>query len=128
MFLNLFLDILGHINILNLHSNFIGGSVAASCASLPFFGIWYFSSGKWMGFGDVKLALLLGVFLGFPNIFVGLMLAILSGGFLSIFLLTLTNKTLKSRLPFGTFLSFGSILALFYGDKLLTWYLSILGF
>ena len=81
-----------------------------------------------MGFGDVKLALLLGVFLGFPNIFVGLMLAILSGGFLSIFLLTLTNKTLKSRLPFGTFLSFGSILALFYGDKLLTWYLSILGF
>lgn len=126
--LNLVLDLVNHKTILSLHSNFIGGLAAAVFAALPFFLVWYFSAGKWMGFGDVKLALLLGVFLGFPNIFVGLMLAILSGGFLSIFLLTLTDKTLKSRLPFGTFLSFGSILTLFYGEKLLNWYLSILGF
>ncbi len=128
MALNLVLDILSHQAIFSLHHFFVGGLIAAICASAPFFAIWYFSEGKWMGFGDVKLALLLGAFLGFPNIFVGLMLAILSGGVLSVFLLTLTNKTLKSRLPFGTFLSFGSVLALFYGDKLLTWYLSILGF
>jgi leader peptidase (prepilin peptidase)/N-methyltransferase len=81
-----------------------------------------------MGFGDVKLAVFLGAALGLRGVFAGLMLAILLGGVISLFLLTLTEKTLKSRLPFGTFLSLGAILSLFYGEKLVYWYLSLLGF
>jgi len=126
--LNLSLDFIAHQSLLGLHSYLGGGVVAALGGCLPFFLVWYFSNGKWMGFGDVKLALLLGMVLGWPQIFVGLMLGILSGGLFSIILLAVTAKTLKSRLPFGTFLTFGTVLAMFYGEKLLHWYLALLGF
>jgi leader peptidase (prepilin peptidase)/N-methyltransferase len=126
--INLVLDLLSRHSLLSLHGNFFGGLVAAIVAALPFFLIWYFSDGEWMGFGDVKLALFLGVALGWPIVFVGIMLGVLSGGLLSAVLLLFTSKTLKSQIPFGTFLSFGAAIALFYGEKILHWYLAVLGF
>lgn len=126
--LNLILDIFTGVGLFNIYSNFFGGLLAAVIAWLPFFMLWYISKGKWMGFGDVKLALVLGIILGFPNIFVGLMLSVLLGGFVSVLLLTFTSKTLQTKLPFGTFLSIGTILALFYGNSILNWYLAFLGF
>lgn len=128
LILNLVLDFLGHNFLFSPHSNFLGGLIAAAGAALPFFLIWYFSQGRWMGFGDVKLALFLGLALGWPQVFVSLMLGVISGGLISAGLLIFTNNTLKSRLPFGTFLSFGALISLFYGDKLLSWYLGFLGF
>lgn len=126
--LNLTLDVFGKMPVLSLNGNFVGGVLAALACCLPFFTIWYFSKGKWMGFGDVKLALFLGVSLGWPFIFVGLMLGVLIGGLVSIILLLATSKTMKSQIPFGTFLSFGTLIAMFYGYRILEWYLSILGF
>jgi leader peptidase (prepilin peptidase)/N-methyltransferase len=101
---------------------------------LPFWFLWYASkfktgeTGKWMGFGDVVLGLCLGAMLGWPLIGVAMFLAIILGGIVSVFLLLFTKKTAKSQIAFGTFLSLGAILALFYGERLLSWYLSILGF
>ena len=126
--LNFCLDLTNHQALFSLHSHFLGGVVAALAGCLPFFLVWYFSNGRWMGFGDVKLALLLGTILGWPQIFVGLMLGILSGGLFSFVLLLFTSKTLKSQVPFGTFLAIGTVLAMFWGDKLLGWYLALLGF
>ncbi|HYV33357.1 MAG TPA: prepilin peptidase [Candidatus Limnocylindria bacterium] len=126
--LNLGLSIIGKQPVLNGHSYFISGLLGSVLAPLPFFVIWYFSGGKWMGFGDVKLAIFLGAALAFPLVFVGIMVGILLGGATSIFLLAFASQTLKSRIPFGTFLSLGAMLSLFYGERLLNWYLSILGF
>ena len=81
-----------------------------------------------MGFGDVKLALLLGTALGLGKTLVGFLLAAILGGLISLLLLIFSDKTMKSKLPFGTFLSMGSLIALFYGDILLRWYLRLLGF
>ena len=81
-----------------------------------------------MGFGDVKLALLLGLILGYPQVLVCLFLAVILGGAVSVVLLLATDKTLKSQIPFGTFLSLAAIFYLFYGGSLLHWYLAILGF
>ncbi len=81
-----------------------------------------------MGFGDVKLGLLLGAALGWPLLLVNLMLAVFSGGLASIFLLLFGGKHLKSQIPFGTFLSLAAVLTLFYGQAWLHWYLGILGF
>lgn len=126
--LNFILSLLNHNQFWNFSGVFVSSLIAAILACLPFFGIWYFSKGQWMGFGDVKLALFLGVALGFPNVFVGLMAAILLGGAVSSLLLLFTNSNLKTKLPFGTFLAVGSGLSLFFGPVLLKWYLSIMGF
>lgn len=126
--LNIILDLAFHIQILSAQSHFVSGLLGAFVLWLLFFLVWRMSFGKWLGFGDVKLAILLGLILGWPLIMVGFMIAVLLGGAVSLFLLIFSNKTLKSQIPFGTFLALGTVLALFYGDKLLSWYLAILGF
>jgi prepilin signal peptidase PulO-like enzyme (type II secretory pathway) len=126
--LNLTLDLSQHLQILSLQSHTTSGFIGAVALFLLFLAVWFFSSGKWMGFGDVKLVVLLGLVAGWPQAAVLLMLAVLTGGVVSIFLLLFSGKNLKSQIPFGTFLAFGTVLALFYGEKLLSWYLAILGF
>jgi leader peptidase (prepilin peptidase)/N-methyltransferase len=126
--LNIILDLGSHINILSLYSHTVSGLIAAASLCLLFFLVWFFSKGLWLGFGDVKLAALLGLILGWPLILVGFMVAVILGGVVSAFLLLFKDKTLKSQVPFGTFLALGTVFALFYGDKLFNWYLAILGF
>lgn len=102
--------------------------LGAVVGALPFFLIWWFSKGKWMGFGDVKLMLLLGVLAGPTLVFITLLLAIFSGGIISLFLLIFTKKTMKSHIPFGCFLAPAGLIVLVFGQQILNWYLGILGF
>jgi len=104
--------------------SFAGAAVGA----LPFFLIWWFSKGKWMGFGDVKLMLFLGALVGPKLVLVTALLAIFSGGIISLFLLVFTKKTMKSHIPFGCFLAPAGLVTLIFGQQILTWYLEILGF
>lgn len=126
--LNLALTIVAGRPILLPQAIFISGLLGAFLGALPFWLIWFLSKGQWMGFGDVKLALFLGMALGLPLVFVGIIFAVLAGGVASVFLLASKAKTLKSRVPFGTFLSLGAIVGMFWGERLLHWYLAILGF
>ncbi len=126
--LNAGLDVMGHNPVLTFHSHLAIGLVGAVLGALPFFLLWFFSKGRWMGFGDVKLGLLLGAVFGWQLFAVCFMLAIFLGTMVSIFLLLGKSKTLKSRVPFGTFLSVAAVITLFYGPQLLRWYLSYVGF
>jgi leader peptidase (prepilin peptidase)/N-methyltransferase len=77
-----------------------------------------------MGFGDVKLAAILGVILGWQNLLVALMLSFLIGSVIGV----ATRVAGGGRvIPFGPFLALGGMIALFYGSDLVTWYLGILG-
>ena len=84
------------------------------------------SQGRWMGLGDVKLAFLMGLLLGWPNILAALLIAFTSGALVGLFLVLLRKKTFKSQLPFGPFLSAATILILLYGDRLVNWYLYLI--
>lgn len=77
-----------------------------------------------MGFGDVKLAAVLGAMLGAQNVLVALLLAFLFGAVGG-----LIGKALgKGRVvPFGPYLVLGALAALFYGEPLVAWYLGQLG-
>ena len=125
---NLLLTVLTGSPLWSLNSYLGAGLVGSILGALPFWLIWYFSKGRWMGFGDVKLGLLLGLVLGWQQIFVGYFIAVLLGGIVSTFLLAFTKKTLKSQIPFGTFLSLGTLVALLWGEKILSWYMAFLGF
>ena len=77
-----------------------------------------------MGFGDVKLAGVLGAMLGAQNLLVALLLAFIFGAVGG-----LLGKALgRGRVvPFGPYLVLGALAALFYGTPLVTWYLGLLG-
>ncbi|MDD5689977.1 MAG: prepilin peptidase [Caldisericia bacterium] len=95
-------------------------------ASLFFFLIWFFSKGLAMGFGDVKLAFLIGLLLGWPNVIVGLFLGFFFGAIIGTISLLINQKNLKSEIPFAPFLLSGAFVALFWGDKIVQWYLSLI--
>lgn len=68
-----------------------------------------------MGFGDVKLAGVLGIYLGFlgwGHVFAGTFAAFLFGGLWSLALLVSRRGTLKSDIPFGPFMLAGTAAAM----------------
>jgi leader peptidase (prepilin peptidase)/N-methyltransferase len=94
-------------------------------ATLFFFCLWFFTGGRGMGFGDVKLAFFLGLLLGFPNAVVGIFLSFILGAIIGLILVVSRKRKLKSAVPFGPFLVIGSFIALFYGSNIINWYLSL---
>jgi len=93
-------------------------------AAAFFLAIVLISRGKWMGVGDIKLAFLMGLILGWSNILVALFLAFFIGAIIGIGLIATGKKTLKSEVPFGPFLVAGTFLALFWGQNIINWYLN----
>ena len=73
-----------------------------------------------IGWGDVEVGALTGVFLGFPKIIGSITLSWLIGGAFAIFLLMWKRKKPKDKIPFIPFLSISSILFLFLGDKIIS--------
>lgn len=94
-------------------------------ASLFFLLIFLVSKGKWIGFGDIKLAFLMGLFLGFPKILVALFSSFFIGAIVGTGLILAKKKTLKSEVPFAPFLVIGTFIALFFGDRFISWYLNL---
>jgi prepilin signal peptidase PulO-like enzyme (type II secretory pathway) len=78
-----------------------------------------------MGWGDVKLAGLVGLMTGFPTVFVALLLAVVSGGFIGGILLLLSIKKRKDAIPFGPYICLSAAIALIWGNEILAWYLHL---
>jgi len=100
------------------------GALSATGVFLFFFALFYLTKGRGMGFGDVKYVIFMGLFLGYPNILVGLFISFLLGAIIGLLLVFLGKKGMKSQVPFGPFLIIGSLVAYFYGEKLIELYLS----
>lgn len=77
-----------------------------------------------MGFGDVKLAAVLGGLLGTTGFLVGLLLAVVIGAIVGVAQRALGGSRF---VPFGPFLVVGALLAWAFGDALVAWYLGLLG-
>jgi leader peptidase (prepilin peptidase)/N-methyltransferase len=78
-----------------------------------------------MGWGDVKMAGLIGLVVGFPLVFVSILGAIIGGGLLAAILLLLGIKKRGEAIPFGPFLSLAAIITLFFGNSIFNWYLGL---
>jgi leader peptidase (prepilin peptidase)/N-methyltransferase len=74
-----------------------------------------------MGWGDVKLAALIGLVAGFPLVILALFLAVIAGGLTAAILLLLKLKGRKDAIPFGPFLSLAAMVTLFWGSNILNW-------
>jgi len=85
------------------------------------------SKGKWIGFGDVKLAVFIGVVLGWQLALMAFMLANILSFFVVLPGLAAGRLRPSSRVPFGPFLITGFIIAGLWGDQLIRWYLDYIG-
>jgi len=99
----------------------IGGSI-----SLVLFLLIAIISRGGMGWGDVKLAALIGLATGFPLVLLALVMAAILGGLVAVALLLAKKRGRKEAIPFGPFLSLAALVTLLWGSSMLNWYLGLM--
>ena len=109
--------------------NTIGQAVVGAIVGFVLFYVAYwvgqltFGPGA-LGYGDVKLSLMLGAMLGFHRIFFALMLGILLGGAVSLVLLASRRFSRDQYLPYGQYLALAGIIMLIWGVAFVDWYIN----
>lgn len=87
--------------------------------------LWLISRGKWIGFGDVKLGLILALLLGrWELALLALFLANLVGCIIVLPGLATKKLSRTTQIPFGPMLIIGFVIAALFGDAIIAWYLS----
>jgi leader peptidase (prepilin peptidase)/N-methyltransferase len=80
------------------------------------------------GGGDIKLMAAAGLFLGWQCVLLAFFIAALFGGGYSIFLLFSGRAKRGTRIAFGPYLCLGLAVSVFYGARIIEWYVSLLRF
>lgn len=81
-------------------------------------GLWAGTRGRGMGSGDIGIAAAMGLWLGWPQVWLGLLLAFVIGAIYGLILMVLKKVRLSSRLAFGPFLILSTWLVYFWGDRI----------
>ena len=80
-----------------------------------------------MGGGDIKLLAMMGAIVGWQGVLFTIFLASLVGTLAGLAAMLQSRKGMKLAVPFGPFLSIGSITYIFFGTPLISWYFNLLG-
>lgn len=107
------------VNILNM---LLAAAVAGGFFLLQFI----ISRGQWIGGGDIKLGVLMGLLLSWPTVLGALFIAYVSGSVVGLFLVATGKKGMSSQVPFGTFLTAATFVMMLYGQQIINWYLNFL--
>jgi len=100
---------------------FVGGGVLYLVAIL---GDWAFKKES-MGGGDIKMAAMLGAFLGWQKVILVFFAAAVIGMIISLVLIYFSKKIRSTRMiPFGPFLAIASMISAIYGDAIISFYLN----
>jgi len=106
---------------------FIVELVLALLAVAGFYGFIYtVSKGEWVGFGDVKLGVVIGLTLGWQLSLLAVLIANVVGTLVILPGLATGKLTRRSRVPFGPFLIVGFVIAALFGQQILLWYASLI--
>lgn len=97
-----------------------------------FFLQYVLSHRRWVGGGDVRMGMFMGLTLGLAHTALALFLAYISGAIFAAALLLSRRKNFGSSLPFGAFLALATVITFYGGSSMITWYqqgglLTILG-
>ncbi|HEX6311590.1 MAG TPA: A24 family peptidase [Acidimicrobiia bacterium] len=100
-------------------------ALLGAAAGFVALGALHLASPRSMGFGDVKLAFVLGLglgWLGWGELALGLFLGFLYGAVVGVALMGLGLRGRKDHVPFGPFLAAGTLTGVLWGDAILRWY------
>ena len=105
----------------------VAGALLGGGLLLAVWGGWYLlRHEEGMGLGDVKMLAMVGAFLGWRGVVVTLFFGALAGSVAGLALMRWGSLDMRSRLPFGTFLALGGLVALFAGEALVGSYARLL--
>lgn len=79
-----------------------------------------------MGWGDVKLAALIGLATGFPLVFLAIIMGAILGGIVAVALVIAKKRKRRETIPFGPFLALAAMITLLWGSNILSWYLGLM--
>lgn len=82
-------------------------------------GLWVLTKKRGMGEGDIGIAAVMGYWLGWPKIGVGLWVAFVAGAAFGIWQLAIGRKTMKSKIAFGPWLILGAWVGFYWGQSLI---------
>jgi leader peptidase (prepilin peptidase) / N-methyltransferase len=85
--------------------------VSGGVLALAFGALFFFSHGRWLGFGDVKFALVVGLLFGFPLAWWVTLAAIWTGALVGVILIVVKRATMQTALPLGAFWTAAAIFA-----------------
>lgn len=117
------------IGLLNIQ---VAGSALSLLLGGLFGGAWFLaqflvSRGRWVGGGDIRLGVLMGVLLGHPLIWLGLGIAYIGGSIIAIALVLSRRAQLTGKVPFATFLLPAAFVTWIWGAEIFAWYRNIVG-
>jgi len=119
---------------INIDNTFISleesviGALAGYLSLWSIFWLFKLATGKeGMGYGDFKLLAALGAWLGWKMLPLIIMLSSVVGAVLGILILVLNKKGRETTLPFGPYLAIAGLVALFWGNELVSQYLLFMG-
>lgn len=118
----------GIINLFFLKYSFVNLALGALVAGGFFLVQYLISGGRWIGGGDVRMGFMMGIWLGWKQVLVALLIAYVVGAAVALILIILKKKSWAQEIPFGTFLSFGTFVSLYFGQNILDWYLGLIKF
>lgn len=114
------------VNVSFLHYDFNSLALGALIGGGFFLIQFLVSSGRWIGGGDIRLGVMMGLWLGWQNTIVALFLAYIIGAIFALLLLVTKKADRKTAIPFGTFLTVGTLVAMYWGESLVQWYVGLL--
>ena len=79
-----------------------------------------------MGWGDVKLAGLIGLATGFPMVFASIIMAAILGGIVAVAMVIARKRKRRQTIPFGPFLAVAAMITLLWGSTIVNWYLGLM--
>ncbi|NBS41111.1 prepilin peptidase [bacterium] len=102
----------------------VGNALLGALVCGGFFAAQYaVSRGRWVGGGDIRLGAVMGLMLGWPLSLVALIVAYLVGALYAFCLLAAGKAKMQTQIPFGTFLSFATVVTMLFGTQIVAWYL-----
>jgi leader peptidase (prepilin peptidase) / N-methyltransferase len=109
---------------LGLHRSGVTEQLIAAAAAGGFLLVFALAYPRGMGMGDVKLAAVLGLFLG-RSVAVAILAAVLIGTVAGAGVMARVGvqQGRKTKVPFGPFLALGGVIALLTGPAIVHWYL-----
>lgn len=107
------------LGILEPSPTLFSGLLAAG-GSAGFLGLLHWiTRGQGMGLGDVKLAIFMGMLLGWSRVVIAFYIAFMVGALVGVGLMAFKKAGRKSQIPFGPFLILGTVVAWWWGEEIL---------
>ena len=108
------------------YDHLIGCAVGGAVFLAIYYGAIAVLKQEGIGFGDVKYAAAAGLLLGWQGFLLAMLLASVAGALVMVVANRVTNSDKRKEYPFGPYLVVGTLISLFFGNAVISWYLGLL--